>query len=434
MFENCSQVILKVTKDCNLRCTYCYVKDKDHYKGQNMSFDLFKKLIQRIILDQSRSLSPPANIQIVFHGGEPTLLGKSEFQRFINYAKQKLASVSFGLQTNTTNLDDEWLALLIKNNISPGISIDGISSRENELRKQGYSFTKALKLFRKYNLGPGILSIVSVKNHKSFPKTLKNIMQHTTRKKNTNIRANYVEDLSTPNRSNYELTGEQLYDSVYKPLLEKAIKTVTPPMEFNLRTIINKFTESFLTESSPAQSNSNCYTKFCRGGNTIVEVEPTGEINSCGRWDTIRDISTVGHIEKLDPWGILSLRTALNLQLLKIQDMRYKKCDTCSASAICDYGCIAFSYIKYNGKVQIRKEISCELFSKLQNLLFANRYRLLIISAQIKHLNIEKTKQYYAISLPTNFILKKNFKDENIKFTNNKLYIYKKNIQGYQNV
>lgn len=434
MFENCSQVILKVTKDCNLRCTYCYVKNKDHYKGQNMSFDMFKKLIQRIIRDHRRSVNPPDRIEIIFHGGEPTLLEKSELQRFINYARKEIPTITFGMQTNTTNLNDEWIALLIKNNISLGISLDGISTRENELRKQGYSFNKTLRLFRKYNLAPGVLSIISTKNYKKFPKTLKNIIQHTSTIKPNAIRANYVEDLSVPQLSPYEVSGKNLYTFIYKPLLEKALRTKTPPIEANLRFILDKYAESILSDQPLSKTCSNCYTKFCRTGSAVIEVEPTGEVNSCGRWDVIRDISTVGHIEKPDPWGLHSLHVALQLQLLKIKDIRHKQCDFCPAAMICDYGCIAFSFIKYNGKVQIRQEISCDLFIPLQKMLFANRYQVILISAKQKKLPIQKTKKHYIISLPQNYSLKEINSDKNIKIISNKLYLPKQNTERPINV
>ena len=32
MFNYANMLVLKVTRDCNLRCKYCYLADKDEYK------------------------------------------------------------------------------------------------------------------------------------------------------------------------------------------------------------------------------------------------------------------------------------------------------------------------------------------------------------------------------------------------------------------
>jgi len=52
MFENISEVILKVTRDCNLNCQYCYLGDKKQYAGERMSFAVFQKLIDQIYADK----------------------------------------------------------------------------------------------------------------------------------------------------------------------------------------------------------------------------------------------------------------------------------------------------------------------------------------------------------------------------------------------
>ena len=64
MFEIPGTIILKVTRDCNLRCDYCYVRNKDSYKGEKIDFDLFKTIIQKIII--GKTLSGDKNINLVF--------------------------------------------------------------------------------------------------------------------------------------------------------------------------------------------------------------------------------------------------------------------------------------------------------------------------------------------------------------------------------
>lgn len=55
MFENTSEIILKVTRDCNLRCAYCYIKNKDQYKNERMSLETFKNIIDRVASDKQKT-------------------------------------------------------------------------------------------------------------------------------------------------------------------------------------------------------------------------------------------------------------------------------------------------------------------------------------------------------------------------------------------
>ena len=120
MFQNANQVILKVTKGCNLRCKYCYVADKDKYENEYMSFDTFKKVVDKIIFDKSKS-SNDRSIDITFHGGEPTKIDKKTFYNMCEYAQYKMTiyniGVKFSIQTNLTLIDEEWCNIFSKFNI-----------------------------------------------------------------------------------------------------------------------------------------------------------------------------------------------------------------------------------------------------------------------------------------------------------------------------
>ena len=64
-------IILKPTEECNFRCKYCYHADTHYQKGK-MSIDLFEEIIQK-------AFSSYNNIQLIFHGGEPLLMGYEFF-------------------------------------------------------------------------------------------------------------------------------------------------------------------------------------------------------------------------------------------------------------------------------------------------------------------------------------------------------------------
>jgi len=170
MFENTGEIVLKVTRDCNLRCKYCYIKNKDKYKGEQMGLDTFQHLIDRLVLDRAKSLRPnlPDTIQIIFHGGEPTLLTPTKLAEFIAYANQKIPKVEFGMQTNMTNLNQEWIDFFKKYQITPGVSIDGWTDRDNTMRAETMSLVNKLDILKKSGVGYGALMVLTKNNIKKF--------------------------------------------------------------------------------------------------------------------------------------------------------------------------------------------------------------------------------------------------------------------------
>ena len=61
---NHKKIMLIITESCNLRCEYCYEKNKN---GKSMSFETAKRIIDHAYLDMSGYES----MVIELHGGEP---------------------------------------------------------------------------------------------------------------------------------------------------------------------------------------------------------------------------------------------------------------------------------------------------------------------------------------------------------------------------
>jgi uncharacterized protein len=127
--ENGLDFVLKIASRCNLNCTYCYVYNKgdDTWRNQPsvMSDEVFELAIARI--DEFCNESGQRAVKIIFHGGEPTLVGVRAFERMCVRIREHLArrEVFLSLQTNATLLDDAWAAVIKANDVGVGISIDG---------------------------------------------------------------------------------------------------------------------------------------------------------------------------------------------------------------------------------------------------------------------------------------------------------------------
>jgi uncharacterized protein len=129
-FDACFHTfILKVQRDCNLDCDYCYVY---HMADQSwrqkpglMSPPVVKALAERI--QEHVVKHQPSKIDIVFHGGEP-LLGGVPYLVEIKRAIEAVLSpgvASFGMQTNGVLLSIPVLDTLLREKIGFGISLDG---------------------------------------------------------------------------------------------------------------------------------------------------------------------------------------------------------------------------------------------------------------------------------------------------------------------
>ena len=115
---------------CNLDCDYCYYLEKDAlYPGKKFnlsSFRMNEEVLEKLIRDYIAS-QPQQQIEFVWHGGEPTLLGIDYFRKAValqkKYANGKEILNSF--QTNGTLITDEWAEFLSENRFLCGLSIDG---------------------------------------------------------------------------------------------------------------------------------------------------------------------------------------------------------------------------------------------------------------------------------------------------------------------
>jgi uncharacterized protein len=146
-----NQVILKVVQRCNLNCSYCYVYNRGDDSWQTrpptISDNVVAQLAERINEHCRRHGLLSFTVEI--HGGEPLLLGKRRMQALVDLllAKVDATHLRFTLQTNGLLLDKEWLALLSRNQISFGISLDGppeMADRFRVMRSGGGGSTQRL--------------------------------------------------------------------------------------------------------------------------------------------------------------------------------------------------------------------------------------------------------------------------------------------------
>lgn len=120
-------VLVKLASRCNLDCGYCYVYNMgdDGWRGQpkRMSMHTVTALgdqLRRLVDRQGRPIA------VVFHGGEPLLVGARRFSETCSELRDRLQpECGLALQTNGVLLDDAVVEACVRWDVGVSVSLDG---------------------------------------------------------------------------------------------------------------------------------------------------------------------------------------------------------------------------------------------------------------------------------------------------------------------
>jgi uncharacterized protein len=120
---------------CNLDCQYCYFLKKERLfpnSSFRMTYDLLETFTQQYIESQ-----PTQEITFIWQGGEPTLMGLDFYKQAVALQRKHTPQgrrVQNAIQTNGTQLNDDWARFFKQNHFLVGISIDGPEEIHNTYR------------------------------------------------------------------------------------------------------------------------------------------------------------------------------------------------------------------------------------------------------------------------------------------------------------
>ncbi len=168
-FYEHTNVLIKPTDGCNLRCKYCFhqdtgyspriMEDKTLIRFCDISFPYYKSMT------------------IVWHGGEPTFIGAHRFEELLTIvdtcAKKYSTQVSHIMQTNGTLLTQGFIDILKKHNVGIGISYDGPVN--NYTRGSTKRFLEVNELLKVNKIPFGTIAVVSGANVKHLPELYKHM-------------------------------------------------------------------------------------------------------------------------------------------------------------------------------------------------------------------------------------------------------------------
>lgn len=334
------QIILKLTTECNLACSYCSEGDK---KPAYLPEKFFYKLVD----DMAEFSEAMGNTRydFLFHGGEPTLYGRKRLKSLIRYAKERLQGyeIKFLMQTNGVLLDEAWTQFFKQESIGVGVSLDGYPEIHDK-----YRLTKAkeptakrilsnIKNLQKAGLNAGTLMVLNSAEDIDVQKLFDFLQENDLSPKIHPVipcgRAFGREDASMVYKK---------YVNLMKKLFELALKN-------NMKNRIQPLDE-LMDAILGAASVSECSFNGSCGKNFIC-LYPDGAVGFCGRARDNKEL-IYGNVTQN---SLLELYNSPNAKRLRERQNYLKEhdCKDCADWEFCRGGC-AFEALNAFGKIEAK--------------------------------------------------------------------------------
>lgn len=356
MNNNFHSAMMIVTEDCNLRCTYCYEKNKN-YTPIYMTTEVAKNAIDFLINEIIKNNGD--KIDITFFGGEPTLNMKV-INFIFDYTVEQAANFnikpSFQLITNCTifnsdvyNFIKKWFSTLQEVNIQ--LSIDGHPLVQDKCRinKEGKGSSQLvektvkeyLKCFEELNIPKKYLiahGVIAANNAKMLYESYK-----------------YLKSLGIVTVWFMPL-HEDSWDEETIYHFEKNLRKIADEIFIECQKNNNLDAYHF-SYSTLANCRSNKPEAPCSAGKTLCAISPEGEIYPCHRFYFYNKNQKLGDIYNGINNDIISLYKEYSIENM-FGDQPCAKCNNNSCKI-----CIAANY-EYNDNMFIGFENYCKVSRK----------------------------------------------------------------------
>ena len=331
-------VVLNVTNQCNLSCSYCYEYGEDRIAAQDGKTKFMDEQTAYQTVDFLLDQSPGRRlVNLTFFGGE-TLLNFKVVKATIEYARKRAAEagkyVDFSMTTNATMLTSEIINFLADNNIGITVSIDGPKEANDR--------------FRVFHNGQGSYDVI-------LPRIKELIKVHRSRP--IGARVTLTAQLVDVKRIFQHLIEEMGFDEVgFAPVTTSPVRLYAIGNK-GLDTILEQFTQlaneyrdhalenkthGFSNVSDTLQELHQGVSKAypCGAGLGLLGVSPSGDLGLCHRF-VDSPVGAIGHIQT----GVDREKQAEHLSRGHINNKH--ECSTCWARPVCSGGCYHEAYVRY---------------------------------------------------------------------------------------
>jgi uncharacterized protein len=331
-------LVLNVTNQCNLACTYCYEFGSDKIatpqgKPKYMTLETATASIDFLLASSGNREA----VHVTFFGGE-TLMNFKLLREVVAYANIQAAAVSrkitFSLTTNGTLLTDEIIDFLSDNAIGVTVSMDGPAELQDKRRV--------------YKSGKGSYAVIE-------PRLRALIARHKTRA--VTARVTLTEGVTDVIRIYRHLKDDIGFHEVgFAPVTasdnqdyslgDNGMETVLDGfhalseewLEYALRGQMHGFTNVSETIGELISGTNKSHP--CGAGLGLLGVSPSGDLSPCHRF-TDADTHTLGNLET-------GLDQGKREDFLSRGHVGAKyECQTCWARPLCAGGCHHEAFVRY---------------------------------------------------------------------------------------
>jgi len=333
-------IIFKPSEKCNSNCVYCDVivnKDMQIKMPFPILEDVFIKINEFLIS------KPHEKMQLVWHGGEPCLLGVEYFEKAIEIQDKHCPTtknrIEHAVQSNLTIITQQYIDVFKKLGIrSIGTSFEpipnmrGFGATRDSLR-YNKQFFKGTNLLNENNIGWGFIYVVT-KRALERPLEIFNYLV------NLRLRGGFMFNpvlIYRDDNHNLAITPEEFADflgTIFPTWwkFRKRYPEVNPFRSYVENIISNK-------RSLGCEFSGRCAYHW-------AYIGPSGEVSHCGRagdWNLI----DYGNIKDRSLIEIFNDPQRDNL-IKRIEILPTGECADCNLWGICHGGCPLDSKHKYN--------------------------------------------------------------------------------------
>lgn len=356
-----TELILKVTDECNFRCKYCIYSDyypyTEGYSNNKMCFSVAKKAVDyylREVLKQNKFKKGKIPY-IAFYGGEP-LMNFDLIKQVILYIENTYSDLEcmFTLTTNGLFLKNiEIASFLKKHNVIICLSLDGYKENHDRNRVtvgDKPSFDEIIFILNSYFKNYDNIYSLCCIDYKTNLMELYDFYKKNDRMEGGVVphllRVNFVNDLGTNYFEKFDEYDIQKYRSTYSFLLEKYIElAISDKTDWFLDIFIGQDLINFYDRARYV----NKLGHYCKMGSCVpgdkIYVLPDGKYSICKKvcFDTlcIGDVDMGINYNKVE-------------EIMKIfNEVLLKQCGDCDISSLCP---VCYSHLISVKKLGIKEK------------------------------------------------------------------------------
>ena len=318
--------IVKPTQVCNIACTYCYVFEEGTHK--RMSDETLERTIEQLLA----AIEPGGELEIVWHGGEPSVLGLKFYERALDYERKYRGDklIRNAIQTNAYKLKPEFMRFLRDNNFSVGVSLDGTESLNDRCRvthkgKGTFSSVREnIRTMKRMGISLGAVCVITGQNKHAVRE-----IYEFFHEEGIPFRFNPLIKTGAARRNllHQDMSVDEYADVVIE-LFD--LWWADEGAELRVATIEDLITAVLTRRHVGCENSPNCQNHF-------IGVGPNGDVYPCGRFEGMAEFS-YGNLVECDMHEIMASGRRQNL--LKRDPQFMPGCPTCKWLKICHGGCM----------------------------------------------------------------------------------------------